>query len=387
MKYKKLKIMLLLLLIISFVYAQSDVQDQINDFFFLEGVTFNIGNTTVNNIQEKDNKMILNLTKTTLVFEHNVDEIYVDIFPENCSKLGFVYMPGQGYDYVKETIQFTGYEGWALGIAYSRNDNFDFALEDMTVFIDKATKQKLTPIVRILGNNWQQEVMPVDNVVKFIKNLSQATNNKLEYIQIWDKPNIIFEDNDVFEKPKDYANYVININNSLNNSDIKIISGSLSLGKSGKVGENDRKDANSYISGLLNINEFWDVIDYWGSSVYEADFSGEDYCLIAENIDFYKGQELCLDSVYGYRWELEKIKKSTGKTFKTVLTEVGYPTTQENVGKTKELLYIVKSDPYVESGLIFIANGWDIWHNSAWFNKENKTLSNYAYLISETVCE
>ena len=169
-----------------------------------------------------------------MVFEHNIDEIYVDIFPENCSKLGFVYMPGHGYGYVKETIQFTSYEGWALGIAYSRNDNFDFALQDMTIFIDEATRYGLTPVVRILGNNWQQEVMPVDNIVDFIKNLSLSTNNQLEYVQIWDKPNINFNDN--FNDPKDYANYVININNSLNNSDIKIISGSLSLGKSGKVG-------------------------------------------------------------------------------------------------------------------------------------------------------
>ena len=377
--------MLLLLLIISFVYAQSDVQDQINDFFFLEGVTFNIGNTTVNNIQEKDNKMILNLTKTTLVFEHNTDEIYVDIFPENCSKLGFVYMPGHSYDFIKETIQFTGYEGWALGIAYSRNDNYRFALQDMTVFIEEATKQKLTPIVRILGNNWQQEVMPVQSVVDFINNLSESTNNELVYIQIWDKPNIIFGDNNAFEKPIDYADYIIDIKEKLNNSDIKIISGSLSLGK-GKIGENDRVDAESYLTDLLIIDEFWENIDYWGSSVYDADISGQFDCFTADKIDFYKGQEICLDNIYGYRWELEKIKQSTNKTFETILTEVGYPTAIENIGKTKELLYSVKSDPHVKSGLIFIANGWDVWQNSAWFTKENRTLSTFAKEISDTVC-
>ena len=48
MKYKKLKIIGLLLLIISFVYAQSDVQDQINKFFFLEGVNLTFGNETIN---------------------------------------------------------------------------------------------------------------------------------------------------------------------------------------------------------------------------------------------------------------------------------------------------------------------------------------------------
>ena len=164
MKYKHL---LLMLLVLSFVYAQSDV-NSINDF--LEGINLTFTNKTINNIQETDNKLVLNLTKTTFVIEQNTDEIYVDVFPENCSKLGFVYMPGHGYDYVKETIQFTDYEGWALGMAYSRNDNYKFALEDMTIFVEEATKQKLTPVIRILGNNWQQEVMPVNSVIDFINN-------------------------------------------------------------------------------------------------------------------------------------------------------------------------------------------------------------------------
>jgi len=349
-----------MLLVLTIVYAETTVEN------FLPGITLKYGN------------------KTTVIDEPDI--IYVDVFPENCSKLGFVYMPGYGYDFLKETIQFTDYEGWALGIAYSRNDNFEFALQDMTIFIEEASKQKLTPIIRILGNNWQQEVMPVDTVVNFINNLSKATNNHITYIQIWDKPNIIFGDNKAFENPKDYADYIVNIKNKLNNSDIKIISGSLSLGKAGKVGENDRIDANSYLSGLLNINEFWQSINYWGSSVYNAKVNGKENCITSENIEFYKDQQLCMDNIYGYRWELEKIKQSTNKTFEVILTEIGYPISLENMGKTKELLYLVKSDPYVKSGLIFIANGWDVWQNSAWFDKENRSLSGYAYQISDAVC-
>ena len=55
MKYKQFMIVLSVL-ILSFVYAESNVQDQINDFFSLEGVNLTIGNTTVNNVQEIDDK-------------------------------------------------------------------------------------------------------------------------------------------------------------------------------------------------------------------------------------------------------------------------------------------------------------------------------------------
>jgi len=178
MKYKHI---ILMLLVLSFVYAESGIIEN-----FLDGVTLIYGNNTI-------------------IIEES-DEMLIDVFPEDCSKLGFVYMPGHSYDFIKETIQFTGYEGWALGIAFSRDDNFEFALQDMTVFVEETTKQKLTPVIKILGNNWQDEIMPVDSVVSFINNLSEATD-EIIYVQIWDKPNIAKE----FQKPIDYADYLIDI--------------------------------------------------------------------------------------------------------------------------------------------------------------------------------
>jgi len=113
---------------------------------------------------------------------------------------------------------------------------------------------------------------------------------------------------------------------------------------------------------------------------------GEENCFTASKIDFYKDQVLCIDDINGYRWELEKIKQSTNITFETVITEIGYPTTIKNMAKTKELFYLVKSDPYVKSSLIFIANGWDTYQDTAWFDKESRTLTEYAKEISESVC-
>lgn len=325
------------------------------------------------------------ITERVVALEQDIhpDDVFVDVSPENCNKLGFVFMPGYGYDFIDETNKFTQRNGYALGIATSINE--EASLQDIINFINKSRTNGLIPVVRILGENWQQSALPSDTVVEFIRKLKQSSN--IEFIQIWDKPNIIFGSNEAFKDPRDYADYVVDIKNKLNDPEIKLISGSLSLGRSGSIGENERINANDYLERLLLIQEFWEAIDYWGSTAYASNITGDDYCFNADEIDFYRDQEVCLDNIYGYRWELEKIKKATGRSFEIILTEVGYPTAGlENLIETRELLHLVKEDPHVKAGLIFLANGWDIWESSTWLNKENKTLMEFALKISDEVC-
>jgi hypothetical protein len=134
------------------------------------------------------------------------------------------------------------------------------------------------------------------------------------------------------------------------------------------------------------IPDFWDSISYWGSSAYSLNEIGYDYCINASEIDAYKGQELCMDSIYGYRWELEKIKKSTGKQFGVFITETGYPTEQTNLKKTEQLLQNLKQDSNVISVSLFLANGWQQWQNTSWLDETNKNLTSFAYTVSVDVC-
>lgn len=205
---------------------------------------------------------------------------FVDVIEdENCDKLGLVYVPGFGYDYLASEFKYT------LGIAYSRNDDFALALDDMTEFVNKANQLGLTPIVRILGNIgsinqackdsfgidacenegdtlcnganiincnnvmdecnvWQateetctlnqevsncdgnycfggyayNEIIESSKVADFINKLDQNTD--LAYVQIWDNPDNKFT-------PLEYEEYVTDIKNNIE-SDVKLISGSIS---------------------------------------------------------------------------------------------------------------------------------------------------------------
>ncbi len=387
-KMKKINIFIALIFLaaIAFAIAQSDIESQINEFFSMDKVKFVLTSSAVSNIEKQDTKLILHFNKSTIVLEQNLDEKYVDVLPESCSKFGFVFLPGFGYDFIKETNKFTNNKGWALGIAYSQNDNYLASLSEMTEFVNKADSSGLIPIVRILGENWNENKTSTDSVVNFIRILKQNTNGKINYIQIWDKPNVIFDDNEVFNNPEEYADYVIEIKNTLNDPEIKIISASLSLGKSGSIGENRRRDSNYYLSGLLPISEFWESIDYWGSTAFDSNLTGNDYCFNASQIENYKGDQLCLDSIYGYKWELEKIRQETGKEYEVFLTETGYPTENINYVKTRELMQTLKEDYNVKSAIIFLGNGWDTWQTSSWLDMSNRTLNGFALRISDSVC-
>ncbi len=76
----------------------------------------------------------------------------IDSTKEGCEKLGMLFVPGFGYDYIGALSKFTKSKAYAFGIAYSRNDDFGMALQDMADFIEQADKSGLTPVVRIMGN-------------------------------------------------------------------------------------------------------------------------------------------------------------------------------------------------------------------------------------------
>ncbi len=364
MTYKKILAITVIIILALAVYAQVEIEDFLN----LKGVKVTLGDSKIESVEQEGNKLFVEINGKIIEIEKG-DKKYVDVTSEDCSKLGFVYMPGYEYDFMNETSLYE--QGWALGIAYSRNDNFEESLEEMTLFVDTAHKNNLKPIIRILGNNWQEKVMPSETVIKFIQSLEQSTNNEF-YVQIWDKPNVNFGEEIT---PEEYSDYVSEIEKE---TEVRIISGSLSQGSS-RIGDYNRTPSEKYLDELLEIDEFWDSIDYWGSNLYNP---GErDACINVTEIDFYDGQRVCTNTNYNYRYELEKIKRETGKDFQVILTEVGYPNPEDNTFKIRELLEQVKADPLVKSGTIFTANGWDFWESSSWLN-ENKTFKPFVFEFS-----
>lgn len=301
----------------------------------------------------------------------------------NCDRLGFVYFPGYDYEFMDQTNNFTDNKGYVLGVAYSKHDDFGEALDDMDRFLIFAKYYNLTPIVRVAGQNWYTQVMDKDIVIEFIKELKDK-NDDLEFVQIWDKPNMIYEDNNFFENPFDYANYVYDIKQGLNETNVKIISGSLSQGNNEQVGDNIRLNSIDYFNALIESQVFLDSIDYWASSSYEMNLTGTK-CITGQLI--YSGENLCVDSVDAYRWELELIKNKTGRYYETFLTDVGYPTSSfSNMNKTVNLLKSVNQDLNVKASLIFLGNGWDVFTDSTWIDPETSKLNIYAKAVSKEVC-
>jgi hypothetical protein len=297
-----------------------------------------------------------------------------------CNKLGFVFLPELEYDYLDQVNSFTKGQGYVLSTAYSKNDKYQNALYDMIDFVNNAHENNLIPIVRVAGNYWYSEVMPVNDVVNFINDLKLLSNNKIEYIQIWDKPNLEYVNNDYFSDPYNYYQYVKEIKEKLNDPNIKIISASLSIGPNNDVGDEFRKSSSVYFNRLLEIEEFWDIINYWGSSSYELNESGSNYCYDSND------DELCYDNKNAYMWEHDKINNITKKDIKIFLTDVGYHTEFSNRDKTIELLNQINNNENVKGATLFIANGWDIFTNSNWFDKETNELTTFAKSISDKIC-
>ena len=112
-KMKKINIFIAIIFLaaIAFAIAQSDIESQINEFFFMDKVKFVLTSSAVSNIENQDTRLILHFNKSTIVLEQNLDEKYVDVLPESCSKFGFVFLPGYGYDFINETNEFTNNNG------------------------------------------------------------------------------------------------------------------------------------------------------------------------------------------------------------------------------------------------------------------------------------
>ena len=312
------------------------------------------------------------------------NETFVEVIPNTeCSKFGFVFYPDENYDYMDQTLEFTNKNGYALGIANSKNDNYDESLENMKLFVQEANKNNLTPIVRILGIDWFNEVSKTDDVVNFVKQLKKETKGKLEFIQIWDKPNLAYGPNNYFTNPQNYANYVIEIKNKLNDKEIKIISASLSIGTEEILSGENKSNSIEYLSTLLEYPEFWNSIDYWGSSAYNQDITLMNYCDFYNETMLFDGENLCLSSIYAYEKELELIYEKTNKQYKVFLTDTGYQLPHGS--KDIDFLFTyLKEDPNVKASLIFLANGWSYYENSNWIDIKTEKITP---IVNElTVC-
>ncbi|MBT7439974.1 hypothetical protein HN789_01910 [archaeon] len=302
------------------------------------------------------------------------EESFVEVVPNvECNKFGFVYYPDTNYNYIDQTLELTKNNGYALGIAYSKYDQFQDSLNNMKIFVNEANKHNITPIVRILGVNWFTEIANADEVVNFIKDLKQETNGKLEYVQIWDKPNIVYGDNDYFLYPQAYADYVIEIKQKLNDPDIKFISASLSIGPTELVEGRQRNSSMEYLNTLLKVSEFWDNIDYWASSAYNKDITQNNNCRFDDGTSMIEAENLCLSSIYAYEKEIDRIYEETGSQVEVFLTDVGF-SLEQDVSKFDFLLNHIKEDPSIKGATVFLANGWSLFEETSWINPETKKI-------------
>ncbi|MFH2020972.1 MAG: hypothetical protein ABIJ34_06140 [archaeon] len=299
-----------------------------------------------------------------------------------CSKFGFKFLPGYGYEFVSETSKFTKGNGWALGIAEAHDDHFEASITDMSNFLIYSATDNLTPIVRILGNNKMNQVESADSVVSFVQRLKQESNGKLKFVQIWDKPNVDYDADDYFAYPQNYADYVIEVKNKLNDPSIKIIAGSLSIGENGWIDGHFRNNSIEYLDVLLRIPEFWDAIDYWGSSSYDMEYI-DNYCIFTEGTSLIEQESMCLKSIYAYTWENEKIAEAIGNV-SIILTDVGYVLTNENMDNLEPLLTMIRDEMDIEAAIISSANGWE--NDDAWLTENNNKLESFALPIALKVC-
>jgi len=313
------------------------------DYFFTFAIkedNFEIVSTSVMN-SNKVNLEGMGLDESEVIF--------VDVTPKSCSKLGFSYY---SYDssYKNLVNDFTNTGSWVIGVATSDNDDFKGALSDMTDFVNEAVDAGNIPIVKILGEKGQEEVVDESIVISFINELSTRTQGNLKYVQVWDKPNVIFSKNERFEDPKEYATYYNNVVNNINLPGIMFLPGTLSSGNSQDMGENRRLDSKEYLLVLIEDEEFISNVKYWPSSLYNPVESDE--CLISTNW-FYEGEVVCMNTKYNHLWEIEIIKEKTGKEFEVIVTESGTPLKPENKYVLLEMLEQVKADPTIISNNFF----------------------------------
>lgn len=322
--------------------------------------------------------------KTTgkVILSDDLATLY-DVNPDQCSKIGLVFVPGYGYDFLNNSKKFTKRNAWALGIAYSRNNTFITTAEDMTLFVQKAYDLGIIPVIRVTGEDGNQ--INGTMVADFINNISIATQGKIKYLQIWDEPNVV-NNGDLFSEPSEYAYFVKEAKEHLIDRDMKIISASLSLGKTEFVGNRTRQNSKIYMETLLESEIFMDNIDYWGSSSYNLNLSGGEYCFPAENIQFYRGSELCLGNALSYRWELELIKNMTGKDMKAFIAKAGYETPETNLENIKELIQQLKSDDNAHAVFIYSANTWKESNETAWIDEKTMELKSFAARLSGEIC-
>ena len=143
---------------------------------------------------------------------------------------------------------------------------------------------------------------------------------------------------------------ILLIKQTLNDPDIKFISASIF--------------SEVYFDSLSL--EFWENIDYQGSTAYNNHYS---VTLV------------------------EHLKDITGKDYEVFITKVGYSNPITRKQDLVNMLNEINKDPQVKSANIFIANYWNKYESNWLTSKENnwmdsttKKLKPFALDISEEVC-
>jgi hypothetical protein len=257
-----------------------------------------------------------------------------------------------------------------MGSAYSEENNFGTSLDDMAIFVRKASESNLTPIVRVDSEKFDPKA-----VSDFINRLSSETGGRLLYVQIGDKPN------NKGIGPEDYADFVVKVRKDID-ARIKIISAALMTGDIVSSDSRTGYDARTYIMTLIKYPGFADSIDYLGANAYGQNITGKD-CVRGNAM--YDGENICIDDITSYRVLLEIMKQVTGKSYQAIISDAGYAVSDDNFRKAEMLLQSFKEDSNVMAAMIYSANSWKESPADAWLNADG-TLTGFAQSVSKEVC-
>ncbi len=307
----------------------------------------------------------------------------VDGKQEGCNKFGFVFVPGFGYDYLSEVNKLTKNKGYAVGIAYSRNDNFASALEDMTEFIQKAKEDGLTPVIRIMGN---------------VGSISQACREDFGI--------------DACENEGDTmcnGAYIINCNNVMEKCNVWQAVQTTCSGNQ----EVSNCNNNNYCFGDYAYNEIINS-DYVATFIKKLDQKTDfEYVQVWDQVDNYFTVEQYVDYVKEIKNSIEPdIKLISGSVSDEELfneltdldNTLDFFTISTNIETDKQVFFETSSqdssylkglleDQNIKGIFLSVANYWNKYEKNYWTTDDNwidsstKELKVFAIGVSDEVCE
>jgi hypothetical protein len=303
----------------------------------------------------------------------NAQDILPGLYREGCSKFGFAFSSIPDAD-LGIVPQFTKTTGFALIEVSSIGGSLDNGLVKAADFIRKAEGNNITPVIRILGEETRTHIVDADSVASFINALDSMAEEEF-IVQIWDMPNVYFDEDGAFRYPQSYADYVIEISKKVL-PDVKIIAGSLAIGEDGLYEGHQMNNSMDYLTILLKIPEFWEAIDYWGSSSFGKDL---EECAQGDT-SIIEDEKSCLESAYAYSLEIARINEA-GYYPPVFLTKVGYEDPGADIERTAILLKHISDDDDVQGAIIHSADSLE----SRW--ADGPSLEGFASDISAMMCD